>query len=106
MLFRSQWATQGGARVLGYDQLGTIAVGQLADVVLFDISATRYTGVHSTIAAPVLLGEPAQVRYSFINGKLVVNDGNVQGIDETALIKDANLALTKLMKTVQGYATH
>ncbi len=101
-----QWATQGGARVLGYDQLGTIAVGQLADVVLFDISATRYTGVHSTIAAPVLLGEPAQVRYSFINGKLVVNDGNVQGIDETALIKDANLALTKLMKTVQGYATH
>ena len=100
------WATKGGAQVLGYDQLGTIAVGQLADIVLFDVSATRYTGVHSIAEAPVMLGEPASVRYSFINGNMVVKGGKVAGINETALIKDANLALSKLMKTVQGHATH
>jgi cytosine/adenosine deaminase-related metal-dependent hydrolase len=83
-----QWGTQGGAQILGYDELGTIAAGQLADIVLFKLDNPRYCSVHHSTWAPVMLGEPADVEYSFINGNLVVDQGRVKGLDEQTLVQN------------------
>jgi cytosine/adenosine deaminase-related metal-dependent hydrolase len=83
-----QWGTQGGAEILGYKNLGTLDINQLADIVLYKTDDPRYCGVHEARLAPVMLGEPANVEYSFINGELVVQQGLVKGLDKDSLIED------------------
>jgi cytosine/adenosine deaminase-related metal-dependent hydrolase len=40
------WACEGGARVLGLDEVGTIEPGRQADLALIDLSHPRYFGNH------------------------------------------------------------
>ncbi|WHR50002.1 amidohydrolase family protein [Vibrio furnissii] len=66
-----EWASAGGASMVGFDHLGYIKEGAVADLVLYDIQQPRMAGCHSEISAPVVCGEPAQIKASFINGKRV-----------------------------------
>ena len=91
------WATIGGAQTLGYENLGALEVGQLADVVLYDVSSPRYAGAHCGAHMPVLMGEPATVKYSFIDGTPVVDNGNIAAIDAIALTRKVSEQLAQLM---------
>ncbi|MFT2091075.1 amidohydrolase family protein [Paraglaciecola sp. 2405UD69-4] len=77
----AQWGTQNAAKLLGLDAIGALSVGKAADLVLFDISHFRYWGMHSKSVAPIIAGEPVSVKTCFINGKLVIDDGNIKGIN-------------------------
>jgi cytosine/adenosine deaminase-related metal-dependent hydrolase len=92
-----KWATQGGAKTLGFENLGELKVGQLPDLVLYDISATRYCGSHHAIFAPVMLGEPAKIKYSFIQGKTVLQDGRAKHLNEADLVANIRIELAKLL---------
>src|ERR1700730_1364296 len=48
-----RWATVNGARVLGFDDIGTLAPGKLADIAIFNLSSPRYFGLHDTLCGPV-----------------------------------------------------
>ena len=50
------WATAGSARVLGRDDVGTIAVGQQADLALFTLDDLRFSGSHDPLSALLLCG--------------------------------------------------
>ncbi len=91
------WGTQGGARVLGLDAVGTLDVGQAADLVLYDVSGPRFAGFHDPAVAPVTAGEPAPVKYSIVNGRVVVDDGEIPGLDLHALRRDAIDAVRQLI---------
>jgi cytosine/adenosine deaminase-related metal-dependent hydrolase len=93
----TEWATVGGAKTLGYKNLGELKVGQIPDMVLYDISATRYCGVHQTNFAPIMLGEPATVKYSFIQGSLVVHNGAIKNCNEADLTMNITKELAKLI---------
>ena len=82
------WATMGGARALGYPALGQIAPGKGADITLFDLSAPRNFGLHDPALAPMITGA-AQVRHSFVNGRHVVRDGTLPGLNLNDLAQDA-----------------
>lgn len=82
------WATEGGARMLGFDGLGILAPGMAADIALFDLSAPRNLGLHDPALAPVLTGAAA-VKHSFVGGRQVVKDGRIPGLDLAALANDA-----------------
>ena len=43
-----RWGTAGGARVLGLSAIGTLALGQAADIAVYDSSATRATSACTT----------------------------------------------------------
>jgi 8-oxoguanine deaminase len=75
------WGSAGGARVLGLDAVGTLEEGKAADLVLYDISDLRFHGFHDMAVAPVAAGEPARVRYNVVNGRVVVDDGEIPGLD-------------------------
>jgi 8-oxoguanine deaminase len=75
------WGSAGGARVLGLDAVGTLEEGKAADLVLYDISDLRFNGFHDMAVAPVAAGEPARVRYNVVNGRVVVDDGEIPGLD-------------------------
>ncbi|VWB45191.1 amidohydrolase family protein [Burkholderia metallica] len=91
------WGTQGGARVLGLDAVGTLDVGQAADLVLYDVSGPRFNGFHDYAIAPVAAGEPAPVKYSVVNGRVVVDNGEIPGLDLAALRRAAVDAVRQLL---------
>ncbi len=76
-----RWATSGGADVLGLPALGTVAVGQAADLAVFDLSHPRYAGLHDPLIGPVVGGGAARPRIVLVGGRPVVIDGAVPGID-------------------------
>ena len=75
------WGSAGGAGVLGLDAVGTLEVGKAADFVLYDVSDLRFYGFHDLAVAPVTAGEPARVRYNVVNGRVVVDNGVIPGLD-------------------------
>ena len=75
------WGSAGGAGVLGLDAVGTLEVGKAADFVLYDIGDLRFNGFHDVAVAPVTAGEPARVRYNVVNGRVVVDNGVIPGLD-------------------------
>jgi 8-oxoguanine deaminase len=44
--------TAGGARLLGLDGVGTIAVGQAADLAVYDLDQPRFFGLHDPAGRP------------------------------------------------------
>ncbi len=91
-------ATLGGAKVLGRSDIGAIAVGMSADVIAFrtDTLAMSGAAVHDPVAALVFCA-PAQVDLSLINGKIVVQDGQLQTVDLPVVIERHNRYAKMLM---------
>lgn len=74
-------ATLGGAAVLGRDDVGALAPGMSADFVAFDLNQLAYAGsLHDPLAA-LLLCQPRTVALSVINGRIVVQDGQLTTLD-------------------------
>ncbi|WP_171169491.1 8-oxoguanine deaminase [Streptomyces sp. I05A-00742] len=94
--------TYGGARVLGRaDDLGSLEPGKLADVVLWRLDGLG----HSTIADPVaalVLGPPAPVRLSLVNGRVVVEDGRLVTADEEDIARSARAEARRLARIADG----
>jgi cytosine/adenosine deaminase-related metal-dependent hydrolase len=84
-----RWATAGGARVLGFPDLGVLAPGKLADLAVFSLSSPRYFGLHDPLAGPVVAGGAADVRLLLVGGRIVVENGIVPGLDLEKLRRDA-----------------
>jgi len=76
-------ATEGGARILGYEKLGRIEEGWLADLALFDVMKLEYAGALSDPAAALLFcGYDHGADHVIVNGKLAVRDRRLVGADE------------------------
>lgn len=91
------WATRGGAIALGLPALGLLEPGMAADITLFDLSAPRNFGLHDPALAPIITGS-ACVRHSIVNGRRVVEDGKISGLDLQALAEDAALITRTLTR--------
>lgn len=68
-------ATRGGAEVLGRYDTGYIEVGKAADIIAVDLNDVAYAGCHDPIVAIVCCGNSNLVKYTMVNGKIVVKDG-------------------------------
>lgn len=91
------WASHGGAKQLGLDDTGTLAVGKAADLVLYDIDQPRFAGVHSPLMAPLMCGEPVHVRDSFVQGRQIVKDGHIGNLDEAGLTRKVQEGVAGLL---------
>jgi 8-oxoguanine deaminase len=75
-----RWATEGSARCLGRDDIGTIAVGKQADLAFWSLDELRFSGAGDPIAALVLCGAHAADRV-MVKGEWRVEDGTPTGVD-------------------------
>lgn len=91
------WATAGGSTVLGLDKVGTLQTGMAADLVLYSLDHPRYAGLHDLAIAPVVGGGQAQIKLAFCNGRLVVADGRIPGLDLPRLAREARAAVAKMV---------
>ncbi len=89
-------ATIGGARVLQRDDIGSLEPGKAADVVAFRIDDLAHAGALGDSVAALLTCAPGTVWLSVINGKVVVEDHQLVGMDLSGLIKKHN-AISKGM---------
>ncbi len=80
-------ATLGGARALGRDDLGRIARGAKADLVLWKATSWRMTPLRDPIKNIVYNGTDEDVDRVYVNGRVVVDGGRVLGADEPAILK-------------------
>ena len=81
--------TVGGARVLGLDGVGSIEVGKAADLALYDLDHPRYFGLHDPASGPVVSGGQASLKAVLVQGRVVLENGTIPGIDLPALRREA-----------------
>ncbi|MGY3340675.1 cytosine/adenosine deaminase-related metal-dependent hydrolase [Streptomyces filamentosus] len=77
-------ATLGGARALGRDDLGRLAPGALADLVVVRLDAPRTGPVDDPVRTLLMNTSGADVDTVVIDGRTVLRGGAVPGVDEAA----------------------
>lgn len=90
-------ATRGGASILGRDELGSLEAGKAADLVAFRVDGLQHAGGQSDPVASLLTCAPASAWLSVINGRVVVEDGQIVGVDLRELVARHNHAAAKLL---------
>ena len=93
-------ATLGGARALRREDLGRLAPGAKADVVLVSMRSFRMGPYRDPIKALVQCGTADDVDRVIVDGRTVVEDGRVVGVDEDALLAQAQAEAERLWATV------
>ncbi len=89
-------ATRGGAAVLGRPDLGSLEVGKRADFAIWDVSGLEAAGAWDPVAALILCG-PFNVRDLFVEGRPVVREGHLTGVEPGAIVERQNRLAKALM---------
>ena len=95
-------ATQGGARALDPGLSGSLAVGEVADLVLLDVTGTTavpFSNAHSFLA---FAARGADVTDVFIAGRCVVTDRHVTAIDENAARADVAERAARIVRELSA----
>ena len=85
-------ATLGGARSLGRDDIGRLAPGALADIIIIDLSGRgtmRFGPVRDPIKSLVECGVGDDVETVIIDGKTVMENRQIPGVDMIDLLRQA-----------------
>jgi cytosine/adenosine deaminase-related metal-dependent hydrolase len=80
-------ATTGGARALGRDDIGRIAVGAKADLVLVDLDAPTMQPVHDPLRNLIHCAAERAVRDVFVDGAAVLRDRKVLTLDVEGAVR-------------------
>lgn len=92
-------ATRGGARCLGRDDIGSLEPGKAADIVAIDTRRLSYAGAGSDpLAALVFSPWPEPVDTVMVNGRLIVENGELRGLDVPALVAQADAITARLLR--------
>ena len=90
-------ATIEGAKVLNLDnQIGTIEVGKKADIVIVDLNKPHMQPLNDVCSALVYSSIGQDVCYTIVNGKIVMENRKIVGLDENEVIEKCNKILKEL----------
>ena len=78
-------ATLGGARALGREDLGRLCHGAKADLFVAGISSPEYGSVFDPVKAFIEYGSGRDIETVIVDGKIVVEQRRVVGVDEADL---------------------
>ena len=87
-----QMATVGGPRANLIDDVGTLAVGARADLVLLDVDEPELRPLTDPLAQVVFSGSGRNVRAVVVDGQVLVEDGAVTVVDPRATWEAADRA--------------
>ena len=84
-------ATRGSAKILGREEIGYLAEGMAADFFLIDLNRLSLVGAQFDVRSMLAtVGFKGNVDYTVVNGKIVVKEGKLVGIDEEKITEKAN----------------
>jgi len=81
--------TAGGARMMGLGGVGALEVGQAADIAVYDLDQPRHFGLHDPALGPVVGGGRPTLKALLVQGRMVVQDDAIPGLDMAQLRRDA-----------------
>ncbi len=91
-------ATRGGAEILGRKDIGYLEEGMAADIFMLDTTRLQYVGTNKDpIALLATVGVNHLVDYTIINGKIIVENGQLKTIDEKDIVTKANMKFEKFI---------
>ena len=99
-------ATLGGARSLGREDLGRLAPGALADIIIVDFSgknSLRYGPIMDPIKSLVDCGVGDDVETVIVNGEICMENGKIPGLDLAKLRDDTQKAGDHIWSSVQEW---
>lgn len=73
-------ATVNGAKALGYDDLGMLKEGYLADLILVDFHSPHLMPNHNTVSNLVYAARGNDVAYTMVDGQIVYRRGKESAI--------------------------
>lgn len=89
-------ATLGGARAVGRHDIGRLAPGAKADVVVADVSGAHAGPAHDPLVSLVHYLTPADIEHVFVDGDHLVQGGNLPEVDTQQLMADAQRVHDKM----------
>lgn len=96
-------ATLGGARAAGFEgQLGRIAPGYLADLVLLDRRTPYFHPLNDPVRQLVFCEPGSSVRTVVVGGRVIVDEGRVTTVDEAALLEEADAIAARIAREAEG----
>jgi len=92
-------ATINGARALGMsDEIGQIAVGKKADLVLVDFHKPHLYPPHDTAGHLVYAAQGSDVKTVIVDGKIIMEDYRVKTLDEEKILFEAAKCAQRLVQ--------
>ncbi len=92
------YATEGGASLLGRNDIGALRPGMAADLFAIDTRRLDYVGTrHDPISLLAKVGIGSTVDLTMINGRIVWRNGTFPHLDEAALFTAAEQALHTIL---------
>lgn len=96
-------ATTGGAKALGRDDLGKLAPGAKADIIIIDLDDICVGPYEDPIRTLVMSTTGYNVRDVIINGRLVMKNRTLPGIDTKELLEQGQQVYNKFLSLYQEY---
>lgn len=88
--------TLGGAQAVGRSDIGRLAPGAKADVVVADVSGIHVRPSNDPLVSLVHYLTPADIEHVFVDGDHLVQGGSIPGVDEQAVLADAQRVHEKM----------
>lgn len=86
-------ATLGGAECVGMaDRVGSLTPGKRADVLVLDPGTLNFAPRFDWVSQIVLNGQPPNVSYVFVDGRMRKAEGELVGVDTEDVVREAELA--------------
>ncbi len=92
-----EMATENGAKVLGFEQLGKLIVGQKADIVLWNMHKPYWYPRHNKLSLLVYAASASDADTVLVDGKIVLQNGTMTLFDEEKIYAEACLRAQKLL---------
>jgi len=89
-------ATEGGARALGFSDVGEIAPGMRADIIALDPDSPALCPIHDPLAQLVYSATGQDVRMTMVDGNILYLDGQYKTLDAARVLALAREAAGKL----------
>src|SRR3954454_175675 len=89
-------ATIGGAAVLGRSDIGSLEPGKCADFFTLDLNRVEYAGALTDPVAAVVFCAPTPARHTVVNGRLIVDRGELTTLDLAPVIQEHNRNVARL----------
>lgn len=92
-------ATLGAAKMLGRDDLGRLAVGTKADMIVIDLNGFHLGPVDDPFRTAIIGGSGRDIKMTIINGRIVMRDRQIPNVDLEELATKAQAYYDKMRLT-------
>ncbi len=91
-------ATVTGAKAMGYDDLGLVQEGYLADLILLDLHTPHMTPATDLESNLIYAAQGGDVRLTMVNGKVLYRDGDYTTLDRAHILRSASDGAREMQK--------